>query len=76
METIGEKNYYTITEVHNMTGIYLMTLYKRARRPGVDVKRIGGVVHVSEDSFDILATEGQVGRPKINKNIDKEEAMN
>lgn len=62
MITKKGKNYYKFSEVSQMTGVHLMTLYKRAKREGVDIIKHEGFRYISEDSFDIIKKRGTPGR--------------
>lgn len=68
------KKYYTMNEVSQMTGVHLITVYRRARTRDVDVIKHEGKKHLSEDSFDIIKEVGSPGRP-AKKEIDKVEDL-
>lgn len=62
--------YYTMNEVSQMTGVHLITAYRRARTRDVDVITHEGKKLLSENSFDIIKEVGSPGRP-VKKDIDK-----
>jgi hypothetical protein len=62
--------YYTMHEVSQLTGVNLITVYRRARKRDVDVITHEGKKLLSEDSFDIIKKVGSPGRP-MKKDIDK-----
>lgn len=65
MITKNNNNYYKISEVSQMTGIHLITLYKRLKRPGITSIKVGGEKYISEDSVKVLEEPGKMGRPKL-----------
>ena len=66
----NNKKYYSMNEVSQMTGVHLITVYRRAKRDGVDVITHEGKKYLSEDSFGIIKEVGSPGRPP-KKEIDK-----
>jgi len=70
----NNKKYYSMNEVSQMTGVHLITVYRRAKRKGVDVITHEGRKLIGEDSFDIIKKVGSPGRPP-KKELDKTEDM-
>ena len=66
--------YYTMNEVSQMTGVHLITVYRRARTRDVDVITHEGKKLLSEDSFDIIKEVGSPGRP-TKEEVDKVEDL-
>ena len=64
------KKYYSMNEVSKMTGVHLITVYRRARTRDVEVTEHEGKKYLSEDSFGIIKKVGSPGRPP-KKEIDK-----
>jgi len=67
------KKYYTMHEVSQLTGVNMITVYRRARTRDVDVIIHEGHKHLSEDSFDTIKKIGSPGRPskeEIDKSVD------
>jgi len=67
------KKYYTMDEVSRMTGVHLITVYRRARTRDIDVITQEGKKHVSEDSFGEIERVGLPGRPpkeEVDKRVD------
>ena len=61
-------------EVSQLTGVNLITVYRRARKRDVDVITHEGKKLLSEDSFDIIKKVGSPGRPP-KEEVDKVEDM-
>ncbi len=70
MIELDNKKLYTFNEVSHMTGVHLMTVYRRARQRDVDVVTHEGKKYLNEKSFDIIKEAGKPGRPE-KQNIDK-----
>lgn len=70
MIELDNKKYYTLNEVSHITGVHLMTVYRRARQRNVDVITHEGKKYLNEQSFDIIKEAGKPGRPE-KKDIDK-----
>lgn len=67
------KNYYSMNEVSQKTGVHLITVYRRARTRDVDMILHEGKKYLSEDSFDTIKRIDSPGRPpkkEIDKSVD------
>ena len=63
-----------MNEVSQMTGVHLITVYRRAKREGTDVITHEGKKYINEDSFSIIREIRSPGRPP-KEEVDKVEDL-